>query len=136
MNSQSLNAHAHCVFRIYYHIVFVTKYRRKVLSAKMLVRLNHHLSRLCENAGCHLAEFNGEADHVHLLIDAHPNILPSRLVNTLKTISSRELRKEFSQELRAVYKNPVLWHRTYCIVSAGGAPLDVIKQYIQNQGNG
>lgn len=134
MESQHLNAHAHCVYRIFYHIVFVTKYRRKALTPKMLERLREHFFRLCVNANCELAEMNGEADHVHLLIDAAPNIQPSRLVNTLKTISSREIRKEFAEELRQYYWKPVLWSRAYCIVSAGGAPLSVLKQYIENQG--
>jgi len=77
---------------------------------------------------------NGESDHVHLLVDATPNIQPSRLVNTLKTISSREIRKEFAEELRQHYWKPVLWSRAYCIVSAGGAPLSILKQYIEGQG--
>lgn len=100
----------------------------------MLNRLRIHFTRICENASCELIEFNGEADHVHLLIDAHPNIQPSRLVNTLKTISSREIRKEFSEDLAQFYQKPVLWHRAYCIISAGGAPLRVLKQYIEQQG--
>jgi len=134
MKSQQLNSYAHCVYKIFYHIVFVTKYRKKVLTPKILEQLKKHFSRLCINANCKLMEMNGEADHVHLLIDASPNIQPSRLVNTLKTISSREIRKEFAEELRLHYQKPVLWSRAYCIVSAGGAPLSVLKQYIKNQG--
>lgn len=134
MEKQSLRSHAHCVYRIFYHIVFVTKYRRKVLSRRILKRLREYFERICTNAGCELVEFNGELDHVHLLIDAHPNIQPSRLVNTLKTISSREIRREFKDHILKYYSRPVLWHRAYCIISAGGAPLEVLKQYIQNQG--
>ena len=134
MESQDLKEHAHCVYRIFYHIVFVIKYRRKVLSREMLERLREHFERICTNAGCELVEFNGESDHVHLLVDAHPNIQPSRLVNTLKTISSREIRKEFRDTISRYYSKPVLWHRAYCIISAGGAPLSVLKRYIQNQG--
>ena len=132
--NQELSSHAHCVFRILYHIVFVTKYRRKALSPAMLKRVEDIFCHLLENAGCKLVEFGGEADHVHLLIEAHPNIKPSRLINTLKTISSRMIRKEFADELAKIYRKPVLWHRAYCIISAGGAPLEVLKQYIQNQG--
>lgn len=98
------------------------------------MRLEEHFSRLCENAGCTLSEFNGEADHVHLLVDASPNVAPSKLVNTLKTISSREIRKEFSEHLKPFYWKPFLWSRAYCLVSAGGAPLNVLKKYIENQG--
>jgi len=134
MEKQELRAHAHCVYRIFYHIVFITKYRRRVLTGPILNRLREHFARLCANAGCELVEFNGEADHVHLLVEAHPNIQPSRLVNTLKTISSREIRREFSEELSHFYRKPVLWHRAYCILSGGGAPLEVLKRYIEHQG--
>jgi putative transposase len=133
MLEQELKSHAHCVFRIYYHIVFVTKYRRKVLYHEVLTRLREHFARICVNAGCELVEYNGEADHVHLLVDSHPNMAPSRLVNTLKTISSREVRREFADLMNRHYRKPVLWHRAYCILSAGGAPLDVIKKYIEGQ---
>lgn len=134
MEMQELRAHAHCVYRIFYHIVFVTKYRRRVLTNAILNRLRQHFARVCANARCELVEFNGEEDHVHLLVEAHPNIQPSKLVNTLKTISSREIRREFSEELSRVYQKPVLWRRAYCIISAGGAPLEVLKRYIENQG--
>ena len=134
MDQQELKAHAHCVYRLYYHIVFVTKYRRKVLTEAMRERLHEHFSRLCANAGCELAEFNGETDHVHLLVDANPNIAPSRLVNTLKTISSREIRREFPEQISRFYWKPVLWSRAYCIISSGGAPIEVLRRYIENQG--
>jgi putative transposase len=134
MESQELESHAHCVYRIFFHVVFVTKYRRKAITPEMLVRLREHFARLCVNAGCELVECNGEADHVHLLIGAHPDLKPSRLVNTLKTISSREIRKEFADHLKGIYWKPVFWHRAYCILSAGGSPLEVIKRYIESQG--
>lgn len=134
MMAQELRAHAHCVFRIHYHIVFVTKYRRKALTHAMLRDMRLIFEKICGSHNCELVEMNGEADHVHLLIDATPNIKPSRLVNTLKTISSRELRRKHSQHLSRFYRKPVLWHRAYCIISAGGAPLEVLKQYISNQG--
>ena len=133
MLNQDTKTHAHCIYSMHYHIVFVTKYRHKALSPIMLGRLKDHFSRICSNAGCELKEMNGVADHVHLLVETNPNILPSRLVNTLKTISSREIRKEFAHDLSQFYWKPYLWTRAYCIVSAGGAPLDIIKQYIQNQ---
>lgn len=134
MSKSTLNAYAHCVFRIYYHIVFLTKFRHKALSEDILRRLKEHFARLCSNVGCDLVEFNGEAYHVHLLVDANPNVALSKLVNTLKTICSREIRKEFAEYLKPFYWKPFLWSRAYCIVSAGGAPLNVLKQHIENQG--
>jgi putative transposase len=113
--------------------VFVTKYRRKVINADILKRLEDIFSKLCQNQKSELIEFGGESDHVHLLIDFSPDIAPSRLVNTLKTISSRMIRKEFAEHINKFYWKPVFWTGAYCVISAGGAPLEVLKTYIQNQ---
>ena len=133
MEFQDLRSHAHCVYRIFYHIVFTTEYRRRVLTGPILNRLRQYFAKICANAGCELVDFDGKADHVYLLVEAHPNIQPSRLVNTLKTISSREIRKEFADTISRYYSRSVLWHRAYCIISADGAPLSVLKRYIQDQ---
>ncbi|BDM83198.1 hypothetical protein AM10699_60590 (plasmid) [Acaryochloris marina MBIC10699] len=81
-----------------------------------------------------LLEFNGEADHVHLFIAVNPKVQPSKLVNNLKTVSSRLIRKEYAEHLNQVYRGkPIFWSRSYCIISCGGAPISVLKQYIQQQ---
>jgi putative transposase len=80
-----------------------------------------------------MIEFGGEADHIHLLLDMHPTIMPCRFINNLKTVTSRLIRKEFSTHLSQYYWKPVLWTRAYCLITAGGAPLSILKQYIQNQ---
>ncbi len=131
--STDLHSHRHCVYKINLHIVFVTKYRRKVINAEILKRLEDIFSQLCQNQKSELIEFGGESDHVHLLIDFSPDIAPSRLVNTLKTISSRMIRKEFAEHINKFYWKPVFWTGAYCVISAGGAPLEVLKTYIQNQ---
>lgn len=113
--------------------MFVTKYRKKVITADILRRFHEIFSNLCQNQKCELIEFGGEEDHVHLLIDFSPDIAPSKLVNTLKTISSRMIRKEFSEHINKFYWKPVFWTGAYCVISAGGAPLEILKQYIQNQ---
>jgi putative transposase len=123
----------HCVYALHYHLVVVTKYRRKCLTAPMLVRLNEISAARCEGWGGKLLEINGEADHAHMLVFLPPNLDLSRFVNNLKTTTSRLLRKEFAAEVNRVYRKPVLWSRSYCIISCGGAPLSVIKQYIQQQ---
>ena len=116
------------------HLVLVTKYRRKALSRAMLVRMEEITKALLESWGCELIEFNGEADHVHILMGIHPAIQPSKVVNSMKTVTARRLRKEFAPDLKQHYWNkPVLWSRSYCILSAGGAPLEVLKRYIQDQ---
>lgn len=83
---------------------------------------------------CGLIECNGEPDHIHLLISINPKVQPSKLVNNLKTVSSRLIRKEFEEHLNRVYRGkPVFWSRSYCLISCGGAPISVLRQYIQEQ---
>jgi putative transposase len=100
----------------------------------MLDALQSICGNLCSMWDIDLIEFGGEADHIHLLLEFHPNIAPAKFVNNLKTVSSRLLRKQFDTQLARYYWKPVLWTRAYCLLSAGGAPLDIIKEYIENQG--
>jgi putative transposase len=129
-----LRSHSHCVFSIHYHIVFVTKYRRKCFTKEILARLGEICGSVCSSWDVDLLEFGGESDHIHLLVETHPNVEPAKFVNNLKTVSSRMIRKEYSDYLAKYYWKPVLWTRAYCILSAGGAPLDIIKAYVENQG--
>lgn len=100
----------------------------------MLERMQEIFSSTLKKWEGELLEFNGEADHVHLLISVNPKVQPSKLVNNLKTVSSRLLRKEFGEHLNQVYRGkPIFWSRSYCIISCGGAPISVLKQYIQQQ---
>lgn len=124
----------HCVYALSYHLVICTKYRRKCLDAAMLARLREIAAMRCTDWGGRLIELNGEADHAHLLIELPPNLDLSRFVNNLKTTSSRLLRKEFADKLNRVYRKPVLWSRSYCIISCDGAPLSILKQYVERQG--
>ena len=99
-----------------------------------ITKLETLFDRLLKQWECELMEFNGEADHVHLLLSTHPKAQPSKLINNLKTVTSRMIRKEFTSHVsRFYYKKSVFWSRTYCFISVGGAPLSVLKQYIQNQ---
>lgn len=123
----------HCVYDIKFHLVLVTKFRKKCINKSLLEFLQEHFERLLIKWECRLHEFNGEADHVHLLISLNPSVQPSKLVNNLKTVTSRLARKQFSQHLKKFYWKPVFWSRTYCLVSCGGAPLTILKQYIANQ---
>jgi len=130
---QDLKTLYHCVFNLNYHLVIVTKYRRKCIDKKILERLQQIFSELCMKWDGELLEFNGESDHVHLLVSLNPKTQPSKFVNNLKTVSSRLIRKEFSEKLNKIYSQPVFWSRSYCILTCGGAPLSVIKQYIEQQ---
>lgn len=113
--------------------MLVTKYRRKCFNKVILKRLEQICKEQCKNWDIELDEFGGEEDHIHLLLDMHPNIALSRFVNSLKTVTSRLLRKEFAAHLRDYYWKPVLWTRAYCIITAGGAPINVLRKYIEKQ---
>ena len=133
MKKNNLKSHYHCVFNLQYHLVLVTKYRKKCFTAIILEDLKKLCLKICESWSCALQEFGGEEDHIHLLIEAHPSMNISVFVNNLKTVTSRLIKKNHQEHFRRFYWKPALWTRAYCIVSTGGAPLEIIKQYIQNQ---
>jgi putative transposase len=122
----------HCVFALHAHLVFVTKYRRDVLSDLAIRDLRNIFARVCKDFEADLIECNGEDDHVHLLINYPPKVCLSKLVNSLKGVSSRLLR-DCRPEVRGRYKNGVLWSPSYFAASCGGAPLSIIKQYVESQ---
>ena len=113
--------------------MLVTKYRRKCFTKNILDRLESICTDQCKNWDIECLEFGGEEDHVHLLLEMHPNIMPSKFINSLKTVTSRLIRKEFAEHLSQFYWKPVLWTRAYCLITAGGAPISILKEYIQNQ---
>lgn len=115
------------------HLVLTTKYRRKVLTDAMLMRLEEIFTALMEKWEGRLIEFNGERDHVHLLLQYTPQTEPSKLINNLKTVSSRYLRKEFAVEMNKVYSKDVLWTNGYFIASCGGVTVEQLKKYIEEQ---
>jgi len=124
----------HCVYNLKYHLVLVTKYRRKCITDPIIIRLKEIFVELCLKWECNLIEFNGEPDHIHMLLELNPKITLSTFINNLKTVSSRYIRKDFSNHLsKFYYKNPIFWSRSYCILTCGGAPLSVFKQYIEQQ---
>jgi len=99
----------------------------------MLDRLKEIFQATVEKWHGELIEFNGESDHVHLLLSLNPKLRLSDFVNNMKTVSSRLIRKDFKDELAEHYWKPVFWNGSYCILTCCGAPLSVIKQYIENQ---
>lgn len=124
----------HCVYNLKYHLVLVTKYRKKCITNPIIIRLKEIFTELCKKWECTLLEFNGKSDHIHMLLELNPKIALSTFINNLKTVSSRYIRKDFSTHLSKFYfQNPIFWSRSYCILSCGGAPLSVIKQYIEQQ---
>lgn len=122
----------HSAFLLHAHIVFVTKYRKKILSDLHHQAFRKAANQVCLENGVTLKECNGEGDHVHLLIDYQPSIQLTKLINSLKSVTSRRLRSEFS-DLVGAYQKPILWSRSYFVSSCGGAPLEIVKEYIKNQ---
>lgn len=114
------------------HLVFVTKYRRCVFSQAALNDMRDIFADVCRDFESELVEFDGEKDHVHLLINYPPKVAVSKLVNSLKGVSSRLLRKT-RKELRMFYWKGVLWSPSYFAASCGGAPISIIRQYIEQQ---
>ena len=123
----------HCVFVLHAHLVFVTKYRHPVFSSQHLGRMEEIMRDVCTDFGCDLAEFNGEGSHVHLLVNFPPKVALSRLVNSLKGVSSRRLRQEFPGLRRHYWQANRLWSGSYFAGSVGGAPITVLRQYIEQQ---
>lgn len=137
MPQNKLRSGSHVVFSIQLHVVFVTKYRRAVLTDAMIEAMKPIFERVLTSNQSILAEFGGEPDHVHLLIDIHPDNNISALISSLKSASSRILRQEFKAEIDRVYWGKAkLWNDSKCIASCGGAPLEIVKQYIKDQSGG
>jgi REP-associated tyrosine transposase len=134
MAKQQLQALHHCVFSLHFHLVLVTKYRRKAITKEVLDRLEIIFRETLEKWNCELIEFNGEEDHIHLLFQANPTVQLSKLVNNLKTVSSRLIRRDFRGHVNRIYRKPVFWHRSYCLMTAGGATIEVLRKYIEEQG--
>jgi putative transposase len=115
------------------HLVFVTKYRRDVLDDEMLRVCEEIMRNVCEDFEAELKEFNGEDDHVHLLVHYPPKVAVSKLVNSLKGVSTRILRRDFTGRVNRAIMHGHLWSPSYLAASCGGAPLSIIHQFIEQQ---
>lgn len=123
----------HVVYNLNAHLVFVPKYRRKVISANVFSVLRSTFEAVCHDFGCELKEAWHEDDHVHLLVSYPPKVALSTLVNSLKGVSARLLRAADLPEVRAKLYGEHFWSPSYCVVSCGGAPLEIVKRYVQQQ---
>ncbi len=123
----------HCVFRMHVHLVFVTKYRRGVFTAEIIDDLRGIFSGVCTDFESELVEFDGEHDHVHLLVTYPPKVSVSKLANSLKGVSSRMIRKKKCETLKKKLWGNALWSPSYFAGSCGGAPISIIRQYIEQQ---
>ena len=128
----SFRSNNNVVFSCKYHVIWCPKYRRKVLMDSIEVRLENIINDTCKELGVIIIELEIMPDHVHLLVEVDPQLGIHKLVKRIKGRSSRILRQEFSS-LRS--RLPTLWTNSYFVSTVGGAPLSVIKRYIENQKN-
>ena len=128
-----LDNNNHSVFLMYYHLVFVIKYRRKAFDDVISERAKEIFEYIAPNYNITLMEWNHDEDHVHILFKAHPNSELSKFINAYKSASSRLLKKEYPEVRKKLWKE-YFWSRSYCLLTTGGAPIEVIKKYIESQG--
>ena len=131
--STELRHGRHCVFAMHVHLVFVTKFRRGVFTKKILNDLREIFAAVCHDFEATLVEFSGSDDHVHLLVTYPPKVAVSSPVNSLKGVSSRLIRKKKDPRIQKKLWEGALWSPSYFAGSCGGAPIDVIRQYIEQQ---
>jgi putative transposase len=134
MTEQAITSSSHAVYSLRLHLVLVSKYRRKVLTAEVRDYLKAVFENILESWRCRLIEYGGEDDHVHLLIEIHPALDISRLVNNIKSASSRRARGQFADHVARFYWKPYFWNRAYYIGSVGNVSLATIQRYVQQQG--
>jgi putative transposase len=113
------------------HLVFVAKYRRRVFTKAILDDLRSIFTSVCADFEAELVEFDGKDNHVHLLVNYPPKV--SALGNNLKGVSSRLVRKKNCSSIRKKLWGGALWSPSYFAGSCGGAPIEIIRQYIEQQ---
>lgn len=128
-----LDSNAHSVFLLHYHLVLVVKYRRKVFDNEISYRAKEIFEYIAPNYNITLQEWNHDSDHVHILFKAHPKSEISKFINAYKSASSRLLKKEFPEIRKKLWKE-YFWSQSFCLITTGGAPIEVIRKYIQSQG--
>ena len=127
-----LESNNHSVFSMHYHLVLVVKYRRRVINDDISKRLREIFEYIAPNYNITLEEWNHDKDHVHILFRAHPNTEISKFINAYKSASSRLIKKEFPQIRQKLWKE-CFWSQSFCLLTTGGAPIEVIKKYIESQ---
>lgn len=130
--SNEIRTGRHCVFNMHVHLVFVTKYRKKIFKKAHLLAMQAIFEAICKDFDATCVEFDGEHDHVHLLVHYPPKVAISKLVNSLKGVSSRYLKRDFP-DIHKHYWKGVLWSPSYFSGSCGGAPIEVVRKYIEGQ---
>ena len=128
-----LDNNNHSVFKLYYHLILVVKYRRQVIDDKINARLKEIFEYIGKFYGIMLVEENHDKDHIHILFKGQPKTNISKFLNAYKSASSRLIKKEFPQIKQKLWKE-YFWSKSFCLLSSGGAPIELLKQYIESQG--
>ncbi|RKP53683.1 IS200/IS605 family transposase [Pararobbsia silviterrae] len=123
----------HCVFLMHVHLVFLTKYQRGVFTKAVINDLRVVFASVCRDFEAELVEFDGEDDHVHLLVNYPPKVAVSALVNSLKGVSSRMIRQKNYPTIQRKLRGGALWSPSYFAGACGGAPIEIGRQYIAQQ---
>jgi len=131
--AMDLDTNNHSVFKLNYHLILVVKYRRKVIDDSISDRLSEIFKNIGSNYHVTIKEWNHDYDHIHVLLTAKPNTELSKFINAYKSASSRRIKNEFPQIRKKLWKE-YFWSQSYCLLTVGGAPLEILKQYIQTQG--
>ena len=130
---RELQHNSHSVFLMYFHLILVVKYRRKVINDDISARLRKIFEYIAPRYGITCEEWNHDIDHVHIMFTAQPKSELSKFINAYKSASSRLIKKEFPAIRQKLWKE-YFWSQSFCLLTTGGVPIDVIKKYIQEQG--
>ena len=128
-----LDNNNHSVFMLHYHLIMCVKYRNSVIDDNISSRLKEIFEKIAPSYNITLEEWNHDIDHVHILFKGQPNTEISKFINAYKSASSRLIKKEFS-DIKAKLWKEMFWSRSYCLLTTGGAPIETIRKYIENQG--
>lgn len=129
-----LDINNHSVFLLHYHLILVTKYRRQVIDDEISDFAKDTFIRISESYHITLIEWNHDKDHVHIVFKAQPKTELTKFINAYKSASSRLIKRDFPRVKQFLWKE-MFWSKSFCLLTTGGAPIDLIKKYIQNQGN-
>ena len=129
-----LDNNNYSVFKLYYHLILVVKYRRKVFDDELCQYASERFKTIGKKYNIILEEFNHDYDHVHVLFRAHPNTDISKFINAYKSATSRMIKKEYPQIRTQLWKS-MFWTKSYCLLTSGGVTTEVIREYIETQGN-
>jgi putative transposase len=128
-----MDTNNHSVFLLYYHLILVVKYRRNVFDDDMSDYARDIFAKIAPDYNITLLEWDHDGDHVHVMFKAQPNSEISKFINAYKSASSRLIKKDFPAVKKKLWKQH-FWSQSFCLLTAGGAPIEVIKEYIESQG--